>query len=119
MVDGAKDANVAQAEKNLMRKPEIDDLQRELHAMVAELSGLKRLYDEKLYIQKSALQKNSPQMLLGMLQTETKQLDGESEKKFDRFMDGEVPLKEFLSSYMDQRILYHTRAAKLEAMKNQ
>jgi hypothetical protein len=85
--------------------------------MVAELSGLKRLYDEKLYIQKSQMQKTSPDVLLNLLKSETKEIDKKSEANFDEFMDGNISLKSFLSSYLDQRVLYHTRAAKLEAMK--
>ena len=31
-------------------------------------------------------------------------------------MEGRLPLKEFLSAYIDKRKLYHARAAKLETI---
>ena len=59
----------------------------------------------------------SPSALVGMLQSETRAIDSASEKESRVFLDGDMPLREFLSSYLEKRQLYHLRASKLETIQ--
>ena len=119
MCDDARQANVRLAEKNLLKKPEIDKLQRELETMAAELAAMKRLHDEKSALQKSQMEKHSPQALLRLLEEAVRAIDDESEVLVRDFRAGNMPLKDFLSAYTELRKIYHSRAAKLEMMKQQ
>ncbi len=115
--DMSRDANVAQAEKNLGRKPDLDAMQRALEAMASELEELKQSYNAKLSKQKSMLEQHSPQSLLRLLEEETNRLDAETEDMSMRFLAGQTPLKEHLTRYLDRRALFHQRAAKLDSVK--
>ena len=116
LCDSSRDSNVEQAEKNLLRKPEIDNLQRELQSSAMELTALKRLYDEKASLQKSKMQKFSPQVLLSKLATATREVDVQSEN-MSREYEGKIPIRDFLASYIELRKTYHSRNAKLETMQ--
>jgi hypothetical protein len=86
--------------------------------MAQELEQLKRQYNEKLAKQKSLTQQHTPQALAHMLESETNKLDGETEDLSQRFLAGQMSLKEYLAAYLEKRILYHQRAAKLESIKD-
>ena len=116
--DMSRDANVAQAEKNLARKPELDAAQRQLETLARELEVLKQNYNEKLAKQKNLMQNHTPQALARMLETETDKLDAETEEVSQRFLAGQMSLKEYLAAYLERRTLYHQRAAKLESIKD-
>ncbi len=116
--DMSRDANVAQAEKNLARKPELDAAQRQLETMARELETLKQNYNEKLAKQKSLTQLHTPQALARMLEAETNKLDADTEDLSQRFLAGQMSLKEYLAAYLEKRTLYHQRAAKLESIKD-
>lgn len=106
--DGARTGTVAQAEKNLGRKPELDALQRELEAKASELEALKQAYNSKRSQQLVGGRENSPQALIALLEVAhirccfvvccisrlfkaaTNTLDEETEALSSRFLSGQV-----------------------------
>lgn len=92
-------------------------MRQRLVAAVAELEDAKRQYDTQLALQKSMSRAQTPQNLVTMLQSEARAMDSASEKDSLRYLEGGVPLKEFLASYMEKRRLFHLRASKLEAIQ--
>ena len=115
--DAAREANGKQAEENMARKGEIDRVRNDLIKAIDELESMKKEYEVLRAKQKEVMQKHSPQSLLAMLKREAAKTDKESEDYSESFLNGNVPLKEFLSNYLEKRTQYHVRAAKAETIQ--
>jgi len=112
-----RDNNAELAQKNLSREQEVKDLRNDVDGKKSQLESLKNVLNEKVELQRQMMAKYSPAILLQRLQEAAQEIDQDSERTSKQFLEGEMNHKVFLDTYMEQRVLYHLRSAKLEQIQ--
>ncbi|TRY91821.1 hypothetical protein DNTS_012451, partial [Danionella cerebrum] len=81
---------------------------------LAELTTACRQKQKRL---EAFTEKHSPQTAQTLLQEEVAQAEEQSEELLERFMEGRVPLEDFLDSFQSHRKTYHKRRAQAEKLQ--
>ncbi|KAK3527369.1 hypothetical protein QTP86_021916 [Hemibagrus guttatus] len=106
--------NRSLAEESLAHRPRLQNGKLQLAAKYEELAKLTTSYRDKQSRLETHMQKWSPQMAQNLLQEAVAQSEEQSEELLKRFMEGQVPLEDFLDSFQSFRKTYHIRRAQVE-----
>lgn len=105
------------ATTNLSLKPQLEEKQQELIELYAELDG-KRNELSDLQQQRQALADHyAPHNILTRLKIAAADIEEESEGIAENFLNGDIPIDEFLKTYIPKKTLCHSRRAKEEKME--
>uniref|UniRef100_A0A8C2UZB1 VPS37C subunit of ESCRT-I n=1 Tax=Chinchilla lanigera TaxID=34839 RepID=A0A8C2UZB1_CHILA len=110
--------NRSLAERNLEFQGPLEISRSNLSDKYQELRRLvERCQEQKARLEKfsSALQ---PGTLLDLLQIEGMKIEEESEAMAQRFLEGEVPLEQFLEDFSAMRMLSHLRRVRVEKLQD-
>eukprot|EP00667_Euglena_gracilis_P021453 EG_transcript_23494 len=107
--------NEEMAVANLSMKAEIEALKEEIGELDQVARAQRAELEAKLARRRELQERQSPAALYRLLQTATAQAEGDSDATADAFHQGAIDLKQFLTSYVEQRKLYHLRKQKLDA----
>jgi len=113
------ESNKKQAKLNLSFKERIEDLQNATIKLQEEAAEHWKRFKELEARQDVAMGQYDPLRLLTKLEASCTKLDDESELLASEFMNGDVPLNEFLTRELELRKLYHLRKAKAERFRFQ
>jgi len=97
------------AKKNLEHRPKVDELKEELKRKYQELETLKSKVDGKIALQSEKMEGRSLPHLQDKLKIAVMEADEESETIAESFLDGKLPLDQFLKNYKSKRKLSHHR----------
>ncbi|KAM6970200.1 vacuolar protein sorting-associated protein 37D [Aplochiton taeniatus] len=109
--------NRSLAEESLTRRPRLNNGKVQLAEKYRELSNLATTYREKQSQFESRVQKHSLQTAQILLREEVARAEEQSEDLLEKFMEGNVPLEEFLDSFQSSRKAYHIRRAEAEKIQ--
>ncbi|KAK2816507.1 hypothetical protein Q7C36_022778 [Tachysurus vachellii] len=109
--------NRSLAEESLAHRPRLQNGKLQLAAKYAELAKLAASYREKQSRLETHMRKRSPQTAQNLLQEEVAHVEEQSEELLKRFMEGQVPLEDFLDSFQSFRKTYHIRRAQVEKIQ--
>ncbi|GBG24989.1 Hypothetical Protein FCC1311_012062 [Hondaea fermentalgiana] len=110
-------SNVAQAEKNLSFKENIEQLQAEVLKLQEEAVPKWNAYKELETRQNESMRRYDPLRLLTQLESSCNKLDDESELLASEFLAEEISLPDFIKRQIELRKLYHLRKAKAERFR--
>ncbi|KAI8504851.1 Vacuolar protein sorting-associated protein 37B [Branchiostoma belcheri] len=110
-------SNRSLAEFNLEREPELVAGRQKLSRAHQEAAELRVLYDEKKQRLESLVQRNDLDTTHALLQAAAAEIEEESETLADQFLEGGIPVEDFLSQYLEKRRLAHLRRVKSEKMQ--
>eukprot|EP00127_Corallochytrium_limacisporum_P004244 Clim_evm189s157 gene=Clim_evmTU189s157 len=105
------------AQENLNYKQTIEQRRVELVELSKQLTQLKSEYESLQREQNSLSHKFSPDELKRLTEDGIQKIDEESLETVDKFLDGEESVDAFVKQFVQQRRLYHVRAAKLERLR--
>lgn len=91
------------AKRNLDLKPRLGEMKEQLRSKHNELETLKGSVDGKLQIQSEKNEGRSIPHLQDKLKISVMEADEESETIADSFLDGKLPLDQFLKNYKSKR----------------
>lgn len=97
------------AKKNLEHRPKVEELKEELKLKYQELESMKSKVDGKLGLQSEKTEGRSLPHLQDKLKIAVMEADEESETMAETFLEGEMPLDQFLKNYKSKRKLSHQR----------
>ncbi|XP_077062651.1 vacuolar protein sorting-associated protein 37D [Siphateles boraxobius] len=109
--------NRSLAEDSLSNRPHLQNGKLQLAAKYEELAKLTTACREKQSRLEAFTEKHSPQTAHNLLQEEVGRAEEQSEELLERFMEGHVPLEEFLDSFQSHRKTYHIRRAQAEKLQ--
>ncbi|XP_065140315.1 vacuolar protein sorting-associated protein 37D [Paramisgurnus dabryanus] len=109
--------NRSLAEESLSHRPHLQNGKLRLAAKYKELAELTAACREKQSKLESFTEKHSPHTAHNLLQEEVTRAEEQSEELLERFMEGHVPLEEFLDSFQSHRKTYHIRRAQSEKLQ--
>lgn len=109
--------NRSLAEDSLTRRPHLQNGKLQLAAKYEELATLSTACREKQSRLEAFTEKHSPQTAHNLLQEEVTRAEEQSEELLERFMEGHVPLEEFLDCFQSHRKTYHIRRAQAEKLQ--
>ncbi|XP_047665535.1 vacuolar protein sorting-associated protein 37D isoform X2 [Tachysurus fulvidraco] len=109
--------NRSLAEESLAHRPRLQNGKLQLAAKYEELAKLAASYREKQSRLETHTQKRSPQTAQNLLQEEVAHVEEQSEELLKRFMEGQVPMEDFLDSFQSFRKTYHIRRAQVEKIQ--
>lgn len=109
--------NRSLAEESLAQRPRLNNGKLQLAEKYRELSNLATACREKQSQLESRVQKHSLQTAQNLLREEVARAEEQSEDLLEKFMEGNVPLEEFLDSFQSSRKAYHTRRAEAEKIQ--
>ncbi|XP_059405892.1 vacuolar protein sorting-associated protein 37D [Carassius carassius] len=109
--------NRSLAEESLSHRPHLQNGKRQLAAKYEELAKLTTACREKHSRLEAFTEKHSPQTAHNLLQEEVTHAEEQSEELLEKFMEGHVPLEEFLDSFQSRRKTYHIRRAQAEKLQ--
>lgn len=104
------------AKWNIDRKPRLEELMVQLNEKHKELVMLNSNVEQKLSIQAEKSDARSPAHLQDKLKIAVMEADEESETIASEFLDGNLPLDQFLKNYKSKRKLSHMRKAQEEKL---
>jgi len=115
--DELRDGNEELAKKNIARGQEIDDLRKLLQDKQEEVKQQRQELERKVQRQQQIMQQFSTPVLIQKLSDAANIADTESEQTATDFLNGDIAdHKDFIKKFMDQRKIYHLRAAKRESL---
>ncbi|TRY92065.1 hypothetical protein DNTS_017521, partial [Danionella cerebrum] len=106
-------SNLSLAEQNLNLQPQLEEQKLQLRR---SYSSLQEKYQE-LMLRRSMLGNCSLDTLLAVLQTEGAKIEEETENMADSFLDGLLPLENFIDDYQSRRKLAHLRRVKIDKLQ--
>ncbi|XP_016342836.1 vacuolar protein sorting-associated protein 37D-like [Sinocyclocheilus anshuiensis] len=109
--------NRSLAEESLSQRPHLQNGKLQLAAKYKELAKLTTACREKQSRLEVFTEKHSPQTAHNLLQEEVARAEERSEELLEKFMEGHVPLEEFLDSFQSHRKTYHIRRAQAEKLQ--
>ncbi|XP_016413408.1 vacuolar protein sorting-associated protein 37D-like [Sinocyclocheilus rhinocerous] len=109
--------NRSLAEESLSQRPHLQNGKLQLAAKYKELAKLTTACREKQSRLEAFTEKHSPQTAHNLLQEEVARAEERSEELLEKFMEGHVPLEEFLDSFQSHRKTYHIRRAQAEKLQ--
>ncbi|XP_067296043.1 vacuolar protein sorting-associated protein 37D [Pseudorasbora parva] len=109
--------NRSLAEDSLSRRPHLQNGKLQLASKYEELAKLTTACREKQSRLEAFTEKHGPQTAHNLLQEEVARAEEQSEELLERFMEGHVPLEEFLDSFQSHRKTYHIRRAQAEKLQ--
>ncbi|XP_051524510.1 vacuolar protein sorting-associated protein 37D [Myxocyprinus asiaticus] len=109
--------NRSLAEESLSHRPHLQNGKLQLAAKYEKLAKLSTACREKQSRLEAFTQKHSPQTAHNLLQEEVARAEEQSEDLLERFMEGHVPLEEFMDSFQSHRKTYHVRRAQAEKLQ--
>lgn len=112
--DELKSGNAELTRKSQASGGEIDKVKAKIETAAAKLSTIKAAYDLKVARQQEVLKRYSPEVLTGMLIRASEEAEEKSDDIADKFVKGDMTIKEFNKVYLKERSLYHLRLAKKE-----
>ncbi|XP_067113229.1 vacuolar protein sorting-associated protein 37D [Osmerus mordax] len=110
-------SNRSLAEESLTRRPYLNNGKLQLSEKYGELSNLATVCQEKQCRLEAHRQKHSLQMVQNLLQEEVARAEEQSEDILEKFMEGNMPLEEFMDSFQSSRKSYHIRRAQAEKIQ--
>lgn len=109
--------NRSLAEESLSHRPHLQNGKLRLAAKYEELAKLTTACREKQSQLEAFTERHSPHTAHNLIQEEVTQAEEQSEELLERFMEGHVPLEEFLDSFQSHRKTYHIRRAQSEKLQ--
>ncbi|CAG8458084.1 92_t:CDS:2 [Ambispora gerdemannii] len=119
LIDEMRTANEMLAKKTLAREPELIQLRQSVLDHERMLRELNEEFHEKLKVQKDALRRFSPTILLSKLKSEVQLSDELSEQMANSFLEGGLENDLFLKHFREVRKVFHLRNAKVERVNSQ
>ncbi|XP_062844737.1 vacuolar protein sorting-associated protein 37D [Trichomycterus rosablanca] len=110
-------SNRSLAEESLARRPRLENGKLQLAAKYKELGKLATSCREKQSRLEAYMEKHSAQTAQSLLQEEVGRVEDQSEELLKSFMEGRVPLENFLESFQSYRKAYHVRRAQAEKIQ--
>ncbi|CAL1536611.1 unnamed protein product [Lymnaea stagnalis] len=107
---------VQQAESNLSKKPEIEQLKKLVIAKNEELEQSKMDFEKNCERHMALTDQYHPSHIQTNLKVAVMEADEESEIIAEKFLEKELDLDEFLKTFMEKRTLCHLRRAKEEKL---
>ena len=117
MCEDIKRGNGEVARGNIKFEEEIETLRAEIQSLHTMLSDKRRGLASMVRRQQNVLSRYSVERIAERLGAAAADAEADSEDMADSFMDGDMTLDEFCKAYVNGRVLYHSRAAKLECLK--
>ncbi|KAJ8403872.1 hypothetical protein AAFF_G00347400 [Aldrovandia affinis] len=109
--------NRSLAEKNLSRRPRLQNRKLQLAEKYRELEMVTDVCQEKQRRLDTCIQRRGSQMALCLLQEEVVRAEEDSEDLLEKFMAGGVPLEAFLESFQSSRKVYHIRRTQADKLQ--
>ncbi|KAL4601682.1 vacuolar protein sorting-associated protein 37C-like isoform X2 [Arapaima gigas] len=110
-------SNRSLAEQNLELKPQLEEGRGHLVERYTELQRLRTVYEQHCTQRDSIMGQVSPEGLFSQLQTESANIEAESEDLADCFLDGSLPLDTFLERFLSLRSLAHKRRVCMDKLQ--
>jgi len=107
------------AKGNFSKQPVLESHKQKLLEMIDTVRSLREQFDNHSHEQQILSEKYSPAAIQQQLKVAAMHAEEESEKIAESFLDGKMEIEEFLSKFMDRRILSHCRRAKEEKLHQQ
>lgn len=104
------------AKDNLGKQPVLEEHKKKLLDMVDSVSSLRQQFDDHNHQQQLLSEQYSPTAIQENLKFAALQAEEESEKIAEDFLEAKMNIEEFLSKFMDKRILSHCRRVKEEKL---
>ena len=101
--------NASMAQKNLARKAEIDEVQAEARAAQDELRAKIGAFNQLSDRHHQVSQRYEPSHLAAQLESLAHEVDEQSEALVSTFMQGDIPMGDFVHAYREMRVRYHRR----------
>jgi len=114
--DDLRTANEELAKRNLSREAEIEALKRELASRQQVVSDKRFAFEQKAQRQQEVMKQFSTPALIEQLSNAAQEAELSSDATANKFLAGEIELKDFVKEFMDKRKLFHLRAAKKESL---
>lgn len=109
--------NEQMATSNLALKPQLEEKQQELIELYSELDAKRNELSDLQQQQQALADHYAPQNILARLKIAAADIEEESEAIAENFLNGDIPIEEFLKIYIPQKTLCHSRRAKEEKME--
>lgn len=111
------ESNIKLAEHNLTFKPKIENAKKNLEAIFTNIETLESDFTVKCDKQEELFQVFDLNNIITNLRIAVSQAEESSEELADQFLEGNIPVDEFLKRFIDQRKLLHTRQCKEERIR--
>ncbi|CAH1956522.1 unnamed protein product [Acanthoscelides obtectus] len=109
-------SNHSLAEYNLSKEPELVELREKVQELSEQGEELTKSVDENMKIIKEKGGDMSLETALALLRTAASEMEEESDKIAQKFLDNETDLDDFLEQFLVKRKLMHTRLVKAEKL---
>lgn len=114
-----KESNSALCRDNLAALEALQERQADLVVKQQDLATRKATYDQKAKERDAIVQRFSTPHIIEELSKSMQEIDRQSEEVAQQFFDKKIDYHEFSRQYLELRKLFHTRAAKREALMHQ
>ncbi|CAM9850637.1 unnamed protein product [Chrysoparadoxa australica] len=111
--------NAQAAQVNIKAQEELQELRAETTSLQVILAEAKETYDEQAKELKSGLGLDANHEILRKVKDASKAKNKQSDQTADSFLNGEMPVADFIEKFMEEREAYHQLAAKGEALKRE
>ncbi|XP_034043967.1 vacuolar protein sorting-associated protein 37A isoform X2 [Thalassophryne amazonica] len=108
---------VGMAKKNLQMEPQLEGKRQEMLYKYEHLMQMKSAFETKLQRQHELSESCSLSTLQARLKVAAHQAEEESEETAENFLEGRTDIDDFLASFMEKRMLCHSRRAKEEKLQ--
>nr|CAI5837935.1 unnamed protein product [Callosobruchus analis] len=109
-------SNHSVAEYNLSKEPELVELREKVQELSKQGEELSKSVEEKMKILREKGGDMSLETALALLQTAASEMEVESDKTAQKFLDSDTDLDDFLEQFLVKRKLMHTRLVKAEKL---
>ncbi|XP_018336127.1 vacuolar protein sorting-associated protein 37B [Agrilus planipennis] len=109
-------SNNSLAEYNLGKEPLLTENREKIHQLSQEGAELSKSVKDKLQTVQDKNGDMSLETALALLQTAASEIEEESEKLAQKFLNNETDLEEYLDTFMIKRKLMHLRLVKAEKL---
>lgn len=104
------------AKRNLSCKPELERRKATVKDLEEQQSQLKERFQKSSFKQQSLNRECDPQNLLDNIRVAAADAEHSSDSLAEDFMEGSLPLEDFLRQYSDKRTTFHLRKIKEEKL---
>ncbi|TNN35326.1 Vacuolar protein sorting-associated protein 37A [Liparis tanakae] len=108
---------VDMAKRNLQMEPQLEGKRQEMLYKYEQLTQMKLAFETRMQRQHDLSESCSLNTLQARLKVAAHQAEEESEETAENFLEGRADIDEFLSSFMENRTLCHSRRAKEEKLQ--
>ncbi|CAB3987517.1 Hypothetical predicted protein [Paramuricea clavata] len=109
--------NRSLAEYNMSQGSKLAECKSRLTNLYEQLNEQTVKFDENKQNLDYLSDQYNPDTIMALLQTSVAQLEENSEKTADGFLDGEVTVEDFLEKYVKERAELHVRRTKVDKLK--